>query len=168
MDQYRRGRDVERHDPRRPRVQAPYRPLIMLVWVIGAVLFLLGVPIGPQAALAVVLVTHVFFAGFIRTDIKILRHQGIEFGAWRHLWFGAALVLPFVAPVYYLYVGRRVRAENRRRGYDGDGGEVGSDDAAAHDADESTPTADESTPTADGDDRPATDDAPTDDAARNS
>ncbi len=122
MDSYRRGKDVNRYErARNPKVDAPYRPLVLLVWVIGVVLLLVTSPLGPQAGLGVLVVTHICFAGFVRADISTLRRQGLDWGFSRHLWFAGALVLPFVAPVYYLYCGRRVAAENRARGYDENG-----------------------------------------------
>jgi hypothetical protein len=90
--------------------------VIPVVWGIGAVLFLVVLGFDVAAAFAVVLVTHVFFAGLIRADIKSLRRQGVDWGFSRHLWFAGAFTLPFVAPAYYWYSGRVVRGENEERG----------------------------------------------------
>ncbi len=96
-------------------MRGPYRPILPVVWALGGVILLVVLPFGIDAALAVLLVTHLFFAGLVRADIKALRRQGLEWGYTRHLWFGAAFGLPFAAPAYYLYSGRRIRAENERR-----------------------------------------------------
>ncbi|MFC6726148.1 hypothetical protein ACFQE1_17620, partial [Halobium palmae] len=77
-----------------------------------------------QGVAAVYLVTHVFLAGFVRTDIIALKRQGLDWGPTRHVWFAATLVLPLVAPAYYLYAGRRIERENERRGF---GAGVGED-----------------------------------------
>ena len=115
MDSYRRGKQVDRNNVR-ARVRAPYRGVLPLIWAIGAVLLLVvSLFVGPDGALAVVFVMHLFFAGIIHLDIKVQRRQGLEWGLWRHLWFGAAVVFPLVALVYDLYSGRKVRAENERR-----------------------------------------------------
>lgn len=114
MDSYRRGKQVDRNKTR-PRVRAPYRGILPIIWAIGGILFLLVLPFGWDAGLAVVFVMHLFFAGIIHIDIKAQRRQGLKWGLWRHLWFGAAFVFPFVALVYYLYSGRRVAAENDQR-----------------------------------------------------
>jgi hypothetical protein len=84
-----------------------------------------------DALLAVVLVMHIFFSGLIYADIKVLRRQGLDWGISRHLWFGAALVLPFVALAYYVYSGRRIRAENEQRntGHDGSVGDDSPEEA---------------------------------------
>lgn len=114
MDSYRRGKQVERNKTR-PSVRAPYRGVLPVIWAIGGLLFLLVLPFGWDAGLAVVVVTHLFFAGIIHIDIKAQRRQGVDWGLSRHLWFGAAVVFPFVALIYYVYSGRRVAAENERR-----------------------------------------------------
>lgn len=133
MDSYRRGKQVDRNRTR-PRVRAPYRGILPLIWVIGAVLLVVAALfVGPDGALAVVLVMHLFFAGVIHIDIKAQRRQGLEWGLWRHLWFGVAIVFPFVALVYYVYSGRKVRAENSRRNTGKTEGEV-EDDGTDEDA----------------------------------
>lgn len=114
MDSYRRGRQVER-DQTRPKVRPRYRGILPVIWGIGAVLAFVAGMFGWDALLAVVVVMHIFFSGLIYADIKVLRRQGLDWGVSRHLWFGAALVLPFVALAYYVYSGRRIRAENDRR-----------------------------------------------------
>lgn len=114
MDSYRRGRDVERNRTR-PKVRPRYRGILPVIWGIGAVLAFLAGMFGWSPLVAVVLVMHIFFAGLIYADIKVLRRQGLDWGLSRHLWFGGALTLPFVALVYYVYSGRRIRAENDRR-----------------------------------------------------
>lgn len=127
MDQYLRGEDAAgEDDPHRSRVRAPYRQLVGIVWVVGVVLLALAPFAGTQGVAAVYVVTHVFLAGFVRTDILALRRQGLDWGLSRHVWFAAALVLPLVAPAYYLYAGRRIEKENERRGF----GAGVSDDAA--------------------------------------
>lgn len=135
MDSYLRGEDVDADtDPRQSPVRSPYRRLVGIVWAVGVVLLLLAPLAGAQGIAAVYLVTHVFLAGFVRTDVLALRRQGLDWGASRHLWFAAALVLPLVAPAYYLYAGRRIDAENERRGFGGegvDGADADADDAAA-------------------------------------
>ncbi|WP_224335785.1 hypothetical protein [Haloprofundus halobius] len=140
MDAYRRGRDA---DPggdgwSERRLVAPYRKLVLLIWLLGIPILVLSIPIGNGSGLVVMLVTHLFIAGFIRSDIKAMRRQGYDWGWSRHLWFGAAFALPFVAPAYYLYSGRRIREENERRRekYGSEGGESGDaerldDDVAA-------------------------------------
>jgi hypothetical protein len=118
MDDYRRGeqvrRDREKHEN---RVTPLYRRILLPLWGVGAVLFVVfGALYGPVESLAVALAMHLMFAGFIRGDINALRRQGLEWGLSRHVWFAAAIVLPFVAPAYYVYSGRRVRRENEERG----------------------------------------------------
>lgn len=113
-DGYRRGRAVER-DAEEWSVSGVYRPILPVIWGIGAVLFLGVGWFDLRGAAAVVLVTHLFFAGLIRADIKSLRKQGVDWGHSRHLWFGAAVALPFVAPAYYWYSGRVVRRVNESR-----------------------------------------------------
>ncbi|MFC6825349.1 hypothetical protein [Halopelagius fulvigenes] len=133
-DGYRRGRDVERERDD-PSVSGVYRPILPVIWGIGAVLFLVVGWFDLRGALAVVLVTHLFFAGLIRADIKSLRRQGVDWGHSRHLWFGAAFTLPFVALAYYWYSGRVVRRANESRGVgdadDADDGRGASDDRPA-------------------------------------
>lgn len=132
-DGYRRGRNVEQ-DGDDWAVSGRYRPILPVIWGIGAVLFLVVGWFDVRAALAVVLVTHLFFAGLIRADIKSLRRQGVDWGHSRHLWFGAAFTLPFVALAYYWYSGRVVRRENDARGV-GDGEDAGGErDTEAGDA----------------------------------
>jgi hypothetical protein len=115
-DEYRRGRDVTREaDP--PEVRPRYRPVIPVVWGVGAVLFVVSLWFGLGPALAVVGVTHLFFAGLVRADVAALGRQGVEWGAWRHGWVVAALVLPFAAPAYYVASGRKLRETNERRGH---------------------------------------------------
>lgn len=136
FDGYRRGRDVDPNEVGPNEVRPLYRPLVPIIWGVGVVIIvvlaLLG--FGLDAIFAVVLVTHTSFAGLIRWDIRSLRRQGVAWGGTRHLWFGAAIGLPFVAPAYYLYSGRVVRRENASRGV-GDGrrgagpNESGLDDA---------------------------------------
>lgn len=142
MDSYRRGRDADRGGDgwSERRLVAPYRKLVLLIWVLGIPLLVLSIPVGDGAGLVVMLVTHLFIAGFVRSDIKAMRRQGYEWGWTRHLWFGAAFALPFVAPAYYLYSGRRIRAENERRrekyaSEDGDAreGSAGVDDSPTGD-----------------------------------
>jgi hypothetical protein len=118
MDEYRRGTQVTRErEKRRNRVTPLYRRILPVLWAVGTVLFLFFAAWrGPAPSLAVVVVMHVFFAGLIRGDIRALRRQGLEWGFSRHVWFAAALVLPFVALVYYVYSGRRVRRVNEERG----------------------------------------------------
>lgn len=115
-DEYRRGRAVTRGDER-AEVRPRYRRLLPVVWGVGAVLFVVGLALGPAPALAVLGVTHVFFAGLIRADIAALRRQGVNWGPTRHLWLAAALLLPFAAPAYYVVSGRKVRTTNERRGH---------------------------------------------------
>lgn len=117
-DEYRRGREVERErQQKQRRADGRYRGILPVIYAIGFVIFTaVSLFVGPQPAFAVYLVTHVFYAGLIRADIKTLRRQGIDWGFSRHLWFGAAFALPFVAPVYYLYSGRVLRRENESRG----------------------------------------------------
>ena len=113
-DEYRRGREVTRGDER-SEVRPRYRRLLPVVWGVGAVLFVVGLALGPAPALAVLGVTHVFFAGLIRADVAALRRQGVDWGTTRHLWPVAALLLPFAAPAYYVVSGRKVRTTNQRR-----------------------------------------------------
>ncbi|WP_224449660.1 hypothetical protein [Haloprofundus salilacus] len=117
MDGYRRGHDADRGGDgwSERRLVAPYRKLVLLIWLLGIPLLVLSVPIGNGSGLVVMLVTHLFIAGFLRSDIKAMRRQGFDWGWTRHLWFGAAFALPFVAPAYYLYSERRIRDENERR-----------------------------------------------------
>nr|WP_071391194.1 hypothetical protein [Haloprofundus marisrubri] len=133
MDSYRRGRDANRggDGASERRLVAPYRKLVLLIWGLGIPLLVLSIPFGDGSGLVVMLITHLFIAGFLRTDIKAMRRQGYDWGWTRHLWFGAAFALPLVAPIYYLYSGRVVRAENERRrekyGSKGEGGDSGDD-----------------------------------------
>lgn len=115
-DNYRRGRRAQRNQ-KRPKVNGFFRPLLPVIWGIGAVLFVVAIGIQIQAALAVILVTHLFFVGLVWVDMKSLRRQGLDFGNWRFAWALAALVLPFAALAYWFYAGRRIGAENRSRGY---------------------------------------------------
>lgn len=115
MEEYRTGTEVE--GARRPEVSGLYRPLLPWIWALGGVLLFLAGFLGWGEALTVVIVTHIFFAGLIRADIKSMRKQGLDWGKSRHLWFGAALGLPFVVPAYYYVSGRKVRRANRERGY---------------------------------------------------
>ncbi|WP_396612469.1 hypothetical protein ACH9L7_04125 [Haloferax sp. S1W] len=117
-DEYRRGRAVERERKKRNRaVSGRYRGVIPVIYGIGLIIFLgASLFIGPESAFAVYLVTHLFYAGLIRGDIKSLRKQDIDWGFSRHAWFGAALTLPFVAPAYYLYSRRVIHRENQSRG----------------------------------------------------
>lgn len=128
-DGYRRGRQVEETGP--PRVESVYRRLLLLVWGLGAVIVLV-VPafgVGWGGIFSVIAVTHLFFAGIVWGDVRALRRQGVEWGLSRHLWFSAAVVIPFTALAYYWYAGRVIRRENERRGYgDDDGTETGDDD----------------------------------------
>ncbi|KTG30789.1 hypothetical protein [Haloferax profundi] len=116
-DEYRRGKKVERErQQKRRRASGRYRGVLPVIYAIGFVLFtVVSLFIGPEPAFAVYLVTHLFYAGLIRGDINSLRQQGIDWGFSRHLWFGAAFALPFVAPAYYLYSGRVIRRENESR-----------------------------------------------------
>ncbi|ELZ95437.1 hypothetical protein [Haloferax sulfurifontis] len=116
-DEYRRGTAVERERQRKQRpARGRYRGVLPVIYAIGFVMFTaVSLYIGPEPAFAVYLVTHVFYAGLIRADIRSLRGQGIDWGASRHLWFGAAFALPFVAPAYYVYSGRVIRRENESR-----------------------------------------------------
>ncbi|KAB1196131.1 MULTISPECIES: hypothetical protein [Haloferax] len=117
-DEYRRGRKVERERQQKDRrARGRYRGVLPAIYAIGFVSFtVVSLFIGPEPAFAVYLVTHLFYAGLIRADIKSLQSQGIDWGFSRHLWFGAAFALPFVAPAYYLYSGRVLRRENESRG----------------------------------------------------
>lgn len=115
-DEYRRGRAVTRGDER-SEVRPRYRRLLPVVWGVGAVLFVVGLALGPAPALAVLGVTHAFFAGLIWADIAALRRQGVNWGTTRYLWLAAALLLPFAAPAYYVVSGRKVRTTNERRGH---------------------------------------------------
>jgi hypothetical protein len=112
-------------------VSSLFRPILPVIWLVGGVLLLLAFGFSTQAAVTVVIVLHIFFAGLIRADIKSLRRQGLKWGHSRHLWFGAALTLPFVVPAYYLYAGRKIRAENESRGYAPDGDWTGVDEETA-------------------------------------
>ncbi len=115
-DEYRRGETVSR-DTRRAEVRPRYRRLLPVIWGVGAVLFVFGLTLGPVPALAVLGVTHVFFAGLVRADIAALRRQGVNWGPTRHVWLAAALLLPFAVPAYYVVSGRKVRKTNERRGH---------------------------------------------------
>lgn len=124
-----------------------YRRVLPVIWGIGAVIILvlsflnIGFGVVVRAVAGVFLITHVFFAGLIRADIKSLRRQGVDWGHSRHLWFGAAFTLPFVALAYYWYSGRVVRRANESRdaaaggdagdASDADGGRDASDDRPA-------------------------------------
>ncbi|ELZ81494.1 hypothetical protein KU306_13465 [Haloferax larsenii] len=116
-DEYRRGRAVEREREKNQRaVHGRYRGVLPVIYGIGLVIFVVvSLFMGPEQAFAVYLVTHLFYAGLIRADIKSLRSQGLDWGFSRHLWFGAAFALPFVAPAYYLYSRRLIRRENESR-----------------------------------------------------
>ncbi|WP_410764460.1 hypothetical protein [Haloferax sp. DFSO60] len=116
-DEYRRGRAVERERAKkRANISGQYRGVLPTLYVIGLVLFaVVSLFLGPEPAFMVVFVSHLFYAGLIRADIKSLRRQGVKWGASRHLWFGAAFALPFVVPVYYLYSRRVIRRENDAR-----------------------------------------------------
>jgi hypothetical protein len=98
-------------------VNPRYRPVIVVVWGIGlAILFVLSLFSQAAATIPwVVLVSHLALAWLVRLDIKSIRRQGVEWGYSRHLWFGATVVFPLVAPAYYLYSGRVVGRENERR-----------------------------------------------------
>jgi hypothetical protein len=134
-DEYSRGRAVEERQQRQPSVDPLYRPIIAVVWAIGAVIAFVTTLFAafPESTFFVVLVSHLFLAGLVRGDINSMRNQGVEWGLSRHLWFAATLVFPLVAPAYYLYSGRVVRRENerrrRKRGLDdgGDDGPAGAD-----------------------------------------
>ena len=117
-DEYRRGREVERERQQKDRrARGRYRGVLPVIYAIGFVIFtVVSLFIGPEPAFAVYLVTHLFYAGLVRADINSMRGQGIDWGFSRHLWFGAAFALPFVAPAYYLYSGRVLRRENESRG----------------------------------------------------
>lgn len=132
-DGYRRGTDVARGS-KRPPVQGRFRPVIPVVWLLGSVLLVVVVVVEPASWLSVVLVTHAFLAGLILLDIQGLRSQGLDWGFSRHLWVGAAVTLPLVGLLYYVYAGRLIRRENESRGYV-DGEYVGP--ASAGSADES-------------------------------
>jgi hypothetical protein len=129
MDSHRRGRAVQREE-KRPRVTPLYRPVLPAIWVVGGVLLFVAGGFSFRAGLTVLIVLHVFFAGLVRADIKALRKQGLKWGLSRHIWFGAAVTLPFVVPAYYLYAGRKIRRENESRGYSADGEWVGSQGVA--------------------------------------
>jgi hypothetical protein len=139
MDRYVRGRQTEAGNDEpanRPRVNAPYRQLVGIIWIVGVVLLVLAPFAGAEGVVAVYAVTHLFLAGFVRADILALRRQGIDWGHSRHLWFAATLILPLVAPAYYLYSGRRIDAENGRRGFDaGEGGDRDGDGNRGDDVD---------------------------------
>ncbi|WP_411966646.1 hypothetical protein [Haloferax sp. YSSS75] len=117
-DEYRRGRKVERErQGKNRRARGRYRGVIPVIYAIGFVIFtVVSLFIGPEPAFAVYLVTHLFYAGLVRADINSIRGQGVDWGFSRHLWFGAAFALPFVAPAYYLYSRRVLRRENESRG----------------------------------------------------
>ncbi|WP_129115651.1 hypothetical protein [Halegenticoccus tardaugens] len=114
MDGYRRGTEVHR-TKRRPRVKGRYRSILPIVWVIGGVILLLVSSLGIGAVLGVLVGSHGFFALLVYADVASLRRQGLRWGRTRYLWILAALVLPFVAPAYYLRSGRLIGAENERR-----------------------------------------------------
>jgi hypothetical protein len=116
-DEYSRGRDEESRQARETKVNPRYRPVVVAVWGVGLViLFVLSLFSQAGATIPwVVLVTHLSLAWLIRLDIKSIRNQGVEWGLSRHVWFGAAVVFPLVAPAYYLYSGRVVDRENDRR-----------------------------------------------------
>lgn len=116
-DEYSRGRTEEKRQHRQPRVSPRFRPVIIVVWGLGlAILFVLSLFSQAGATIPwVVLVTHLALAWLVRLDIKSIRKQGVEWGYSRHLWFGATVVFPLVAPAYYLYSGRVVGRENERR-----------------------------------------------------
>jgi hypothetical protein len=114
-DGYRRGRDAEAEEEQ-SAVSPVYRPLIGIVWAIGAVIVLVVFGSSVQGAAAAVVVSHIFLAALVFADIRSLRKQGVDWGLSRHLWFWATLFLPLVAPAYYWYSGRVVRRENERRG----------------------------------------------------
>jgi hypothetical protein len=118
-DEYRRGEQVEKLREREPPVNSLYRPVVLLIWLTGIPILLAATYLfGPFLGLVVVAVVHIFVGGMIFADIRHLRSQGLDWGLSRHLWFGAGVGLPLVAPVYYLYAKRRIDAENRTRGYD--------------------------------------------------
>jgi hypothetical protein len=118
-DGYRRGRDAE-SDEDETAVSPVYRPLVGIVWALGAVIVLVVFGSSIQGAAAAFVVSHIFLAGLVYADIRSLRKQGVEWGLSRHLWLWATLFLPFVAPAYYWYSGRVVRRENERRGVGGE------------------------------------------------
>jgi len=149
------------------RVRGFVRPIIPVVWVLGAVMFVASVGIEMWAALAALIVTHLFFAGLVLVDVRSLRRQGVDWGRSRHAWVGAALILPFAALAYYVHAGRRIAAANRTREANGDGVEVDGDDVEVDgdatvsdenaadpdvtEADENVTEADENVPEADED-----------------
>lgn len=135
-DGYRRGRRVE--EGRRQRVGSVYRKLLLIIWTIGTVIALAVFGANVSAALAVVVVMHIFFSGIIWVDIRALRKQGVEWGLSRHLWFASALVFPFVTLLYCWYVGRVVRRENERRGYATEANDGGGTVEAGASGDEAT------------------------------
>lgn len=137
MDGYRRGADVERNQ-RRPTVSSPYRRILPVIWALGGVLFVGVLPFGWSAGIAVVLVLHMFFGGLVFADIQSLRRQGLDWGLTRHLWFGAAFIIPFIALLYYVYSGRRVTAENERRNAGSDDRVGATESVDASDRGEST------------------------------
>ncbi|MFC4358951.1 hypothetical protein ACFO0N_13455 [Halobium salinum] len=135
-DGYLRGENAgaENDAVARSPIVAPYRSLVGLIWAVGVPLLLLAPFAGAQGVVAVYVVTHVFLAGFVRWDLLALRRQGLDFGFARHFWFAATLVLPLVAPAYYLYAGRRIDRENERRERRNerlDVGQPGADDESA-------------------------------------
>ncbi|RDI70323.1 hypothetical protein [Halopelagius longus] len=142
-DGYRRGRDVERERDD-STVSGRYRQVLPVIWGTGAAVILvlsflnIGFGVVLRAIAGVFLVTHIFFAGLIRADIKSLRRQGVDWGHSRHLWFGAAFTLPFVALAYYWYSGRVVRRVNESRGV-ADAGDASDADNGRQDASDDPP-----------------------------
>lgn len=116
-DEYSRGRVEEKRQHRQPKVNPRFRPVIVVVWGVGlAILFVLSLFSQAGATLPwVILVSHLALAWLVRLDIKSIRKQGVDWGYSRHVWFGATVVFPLVAPAYYLYSGRVVGRENERR-----------------------------------------------------
>jgi hypothetical protein len=136
-DEYRRGAQVAKERERPPPVRSLYRPVVLLVWLTGIPILLVATYLfGPVLGFVVVGVVHIFVAGMLWADIRALRQQNLEWGLSRHLWFGAAVGLPLVGPAYYLYAGRKIDAENRRRGYDVDGAGGAADAGDVDDAGE--------------------------------
>lgn len=115
-DGYRRGSAITR-DTKRPPVEARFRPVIPVVWLLGSITLIVVIGVDPASWLSVVLVTRAFLAGLILLDGQGLRRQGLDWGFTRHLWVGAAVALPLVALLYYAYSGRLIRRENESRGY---------------------------------------------------
>jgi len=104
-------------------VEGFVRPLLPVLWAVGGALLVVAIGIEMWAALSVLVVTHLFFAVLVYADVQSLRRQGLDWGASRHAWVLAALVLPFAAPAYYVYAGRRIAAANRPHDADDAGGE---------------------------------------------